>query len=122
MRTGDRAPDAELDSTDGRELRLHQTFCGPHFTAIAYGTRAADDLSRLAWPSTGAPLKRITIDAPGQTAGHALGDGARTFREAYGVSGDALFLVRPDGHLAHVATRDFLTTTRLAAQSLTPQG
>ena len=121
LRTGDRAPDAELDSTDGRELRLHQTLCGPHFTAIAYGTRAADDLNRLAWPSTGAPLKRITIDAPGQTAGHALSDGARTFREAYGVSGDALFLVRPDGYLAHIATRDFLTTTRLAAQSLTPK-
>lgn len=120
LRAGDRAPDAELRGDDGGELRLHQTFCGPHFTAIAYGPGAADELSRLAWPSPGAPLKRVVIDAPGRSAEHALSDAARSFRKAYGVSSEALFLVRPDGYLAHIAAHDMLASTRSAAQALTP--
>ncbi|MEP6875466.1 MAG: FAD-dependent oxidoreductase [Burkholderiales bacterium] len=121
LRAGDRAPDAELRSADGLELRLHQTFKGPHFTAIAYGPKAADELGRLDWPSQGAPLKRIVIDAPGKSADQALTDAARSFRQAYGVSSEALLLVRPDGYFAHIATRDMLASTSAAARALTPQ-
>ncbi|MFC8361138.1 FAD-dependent oxidoreductase [Streptomyces griseorubiginosus] len=115
LRAGDRAPDAELLATDGAPTRLFHLLQGPHFTAIAYGPGAARDLERLDWPTTGAPLNRLTI---GPTA--AFCDPRNTLRSAYGLTGDTLLLIRPDGYIGHIATTDFLTTTQAAAQAMTP--
>ncbi|MER5832691.1 FAD-dependent oxidoreductase [Streptomyces sp. NPDC002130] len=119
LRAGDRAPDAELLRADGTGTRLFDVFRGPHFTAIAYGPGAARDLELLAWPTAGTQLKRLTI---GTTAADGLDllDSKNTLKGAYGLTGDTLLLIRPDGHVGHIATRDFLTTTRSAARAMTP--
>jgi 2-polyprenyl-6-methoxyphenol hydroxylase-like FAD-dependent oxidoreductase len=120
LQAGDRAPDAILRDNKGDEVRLFDSFKGPHFTAIAYGLAAANELAHLDWPSLGAPLQRVAINAPANTTGHALIDATHTFRDAYGVTGATLLLVRPDGYLAHIATQDMLATTQAAIRCLTP--
>ncbi|MGW3960505.1 FAD-dependent oxidoreductase [Amycolatopsis sp. NPDC005003] len=104
LHVGDRAPDADLGGS-----RLFDTYRGPHFTLVAYGPQAAAASAELDWPTAGAPLRRITVDGPG------------SFRTSYGIEGDTLLLVRPDGYLGHIATRDFLASTRTAVRTLTPE-
>ncbi|MGW5717323.1 FAD-dependent monooxygenase [Amycolatopsis sp. NPDC003865] len=104
LQVGDRAPDAELPGS-----RLFDAYRGPHFTLVAHGPRAAAASDELAWPAAGAPLRRITVD------------GRDGFRRGYGVEGDTLLLVRPDGYLGHIATRDFLASTRAAVRAMTPE-
>lgn len=115
LRAGDRAPDADLIGADGHRTRLFEILRGPDFTALAYGPAAARDLERLDWPAAGARLKRVLV-GPGQP----FADYRNTLRDAYGLTGDTLLLIRPDGYLAHIATADFLTTTQTAAQAMTP--
>ncbi|MFI8232592.1 FAD-dependent oxidoreductase [Streptomyces sp. NPDC085900] len=119
LRVGDRAPDAELLSADRVATRLFDIFRGPHFTAIAYGPEAARSLGQLAWPTAGAPLERLTV---GTAAADALtfSDSANTLRRAYGLKGDTLLLIRPDGYIGHIATTNFLTTAQSAARAMTP--
>ena len=104
LQVGDRAPDADLGGS-----RLFDTFRGPHFTLVAYGPQAAAASDELDWPATGAPLRRITVDGPG------------SFRRSHGIEGDTLLLVRPDGYLGHIATHDFLASTRTAVRTVTPE-
>jgi 2-polyprenyl-6-methoxyphenol hydroxylase-like FAD-dependent oxidoreductase len=127
LHVGDRAPDAALIDVDGRATRLYHAFCGPHFSAVAYGSRAASALARMHWTSAGAGLTRVFIDSKSTGKGgasapfaEALTDRAHTFRRAYGVSGDALFLVRPDGYIGHIATGDALETHSGAVAAMTP--
>jgi hypothetical protein len=115
LQVGDRAPDAVLTGADGTKLRLFEAFRGPHFTAIAYGSGAAQALLRLSWPAMGAELKRLTVE-PGDYS-----DDAGTMKRAYGLTGDALLLIRPDGYLGHLATHDFLASTKKAVQAVTPR-
>ncbi|MFF7476062.1 FAD-dependent monooxygenase [Streptomyces sp. NPDC008092] len=120
LRVGDRAPDAELLGPDGTRLRLFDAFRGPHFTALAHGPAAARAVEHLDWPTTGARLKKITVNTGGAADRVAFSDSANTLQRAYGLTGDTLLLIRPDGYLGHIATRDFLTTTQTAAQAMTP--
>ncbi|MFD5327744.1 FAD-dependent oxidoreductase [Streptomyces sp. NPDC127092] len=120
LRVGDRVPDARLLGADGAETRLFDLFQGPHFTAVAYGPGAARDLELLDWPTTGAQLKRLTV-GPAAGDGRAFSDLENTLRSAYGLTGDTLLLIRPDGYIGHIAIRDFLTTTQAAVRAMTPQ-
>ena len=120
LRVGDRAPDAELLGADGAATRLFDVFRGPDFTAIAFGPSAARDLEQLAWPTAGAQLKRLTV-GPAAADGTTFSDPGNTLQRAYGLTGDTLLLIRPDGYIGHIATRDFLTTTRTAMRTMTPQ-
>lgn len=118
---GDRAPDATLETVDGKSLRLFDTFTGPHFVAIAYGDIAAQELDDLVWPATGAALKRVAINAANSHGvDYALKDTRRTFRRAYGLSDDTLLLIRPDGYIGHIAESNFRATTENAVSRLTP--
>ncbi|MEW2049031.1 FAD-dependent oxidoreductase [Streptomyces sp. NPDC005476] len=119
LRVGDRAPDAGLLGADGIGTRLFDAFRGPDFTALAYGPGAARDLEQLAWPTTGAQLKRLVV-GPAATDGFAFSDSKNTLRRAYGLTGDTLLLIRPDGYVGHIATSDFLTTTQTAVRAMTP--
>lgn len=119
LRAGDRAPDAILHDAGGRQTRLFGSYRGPHFTAIAYGPRAADALDRLDWPSAGAQLKRVAIAATAH-ADQILTDTGGTFQRIYGLTGDTLLLIRPDGYIGHIASRDIPATTHTTVQSLTP--
>ncbi|VVJ17600.1 Putative monooxygenase STM1546 [Amycolatopsis camponoti] len=112
LRIGDRAPDAGLLAPDGTAVRLFDICRGPHFTVVAYGPEAAAASKELDWPAAGAQLRRVAVDAP-TDPGHG-------FRRVYGIEGDTLLLIRPDGYLGHIATRDFLGSTRAAARAMTP--
>ena len=102
LRVGDRAPDAVVGGA-----RLFDAYAGPHFTLVAYGDRAAAELEQIAWPTTGAGLKRIAI------ASSTLG----TFRRTYGVRDDAMLLIRPDGYIGHIG---MLGSMRAAIATLAP--
>ncbi|MCI3276860.1 FAD-dependent oxidoreductase [Streptomyces cylindrosporus] len=119
LRVGDRAPDAELLRADGTGTRLFDVIRGPDFAALAYGPGAARDLEQLAWPTKGAQLKRLVV-GPTATDSFAFSDFKNTLRRAYGLTGDTLLLIRPDGYIGHIATSDFLTTTQTAARAMTP--
>ncbi|MBT2534510.1 FAD-dependent monooxygenase [Arthrobacter sp. ISL-48] len=86
---GDRAPDAPITDAAGRAKTLFDAFRGPHFTLVAIGSRAVSTAAEVAWPSQGAGLVRV----------HLVGQND-AFRRIYGVSGDGLILVRPDGYIA----------------------
>jgi len=121
LRAGDRAPDARLRRlVDGAPVRLFEVLRGGHFTAVAYGPRAAQELSRLRWPERGATLKRVVISAYGAAADVGLIDSSRSFERIYGVAGDTLMLIRPDGYIGHIGTTDLLNGTAAAAAAMTP--
>lgn len=120
LRIGDRAPDAPLVGADGKPLRLFDAYRGPHFTAVAYEGAAAQALDRVEWPSAGASLKRVVINAASARADLLLTDNAGTFREVYGLSADTLLLVRPDGYLAAIAVRDMVTAAQGVAWAMAP--
>ncbi|MDX3520504.1 FAD-dependent oxidoreductase [Streptomyces scabiei] len=119
QRVGDRAPDAELLAGDGTRTRLFDAFRGPEFVALAYGPGAALGLEQLVWPRAGARLKRLTVGSAGADA-LSFSDPENTLRRAYGLTGDTLLLIRPDGYIGHIATSGFLTTTQTAARAMTP--
>ncbi|MFJ2645590.1 FAD-dependent monooxygenase [Streptomyces sp. NPDC087420] len=128
LRVGDRAPDSRPADRDGRPVRLFDLFQGPHFTALAYGTRAAEALDRLEWPEAGAPLTRIALGEGAGYARHAdqvLADPRRTTARVYGLTEDTLLLIRPDGyigHIGHLSTGDFLPRAQRAILTMTPPG
>ncbi|MFB9659735.1 FAD-dependent monooxygenase [Glycomyces mayteni] len=79
VRAGDRAPDAHADAGTGERVRLFDLFRGTHFTLLLFGNRPAPD-------------------TPAEVRVHRIaGDEAA---RRYGVEGDGLVLVRPDGYVA----------------------
>ncbi|WP_051342282.1 FAD-dependent monooxygenase [Pseudonocardia spinosispora] len=92
LRVGDRAPDAVLRAPSGTPLRLFEAFRGPHFTAIAYGRSSP----RLDWPSAGARLERLAVESGAEDS---LTDPTGEFARTYGLTGDTVVLVRPDGYI-----------------------
>ncbi|MFB7586887.1 FAD-dependent monooxygenase [Streptomyces sp. NPDC056169] len=98
LRSGDRAPDALLPRPTDEATRLFDLYRGPHFTALAFGARAAAALDRAARPATGVPVRRHVV------LPHT---DPRTPREAallaaYGITEDTVVLVRPDGYIADI--------------------
>ncbi|GAA2712619.1 FAD-dependent monooxygenase [Micromonospora olivasterospora] len=91
-RAGDRAPDAPLrDAVTGSPTRLFDLYRGPHFTLLGLGERCAAALG-----DGESDIVKPYLVGPGgllDDEGHAA--------RAYG--GDALVLVRPDGHIGLVA-------------------
>ncbi|WP_328715238.1 FAD-dependent oxidoreductase [Nocardia salmonicida] len=111
LHVGDRAPDAKLLDANGGGRRLFELFAGAHFTAIAYGRAAAEELAVLPWPSAGAGLKKIAVDAGEHpNADVVLADIADSFARTYGVTDSTLLLIRPDGYLAAIVTTDMSRT------------
>lgn len=118
LRVGDRAPDAKLADIKGAETRVFELFRGPHFTAIAYGPKAADALAQGVWPNRGAALKRVAVNA-GNRLDVSLTDTKQSFRRIYGVQGDTLLLIRPDGYIGQIATKDWGARLDQAARTMT---
>ncbi|MDF9816352.1 2-polyprenyl-6-methoxyphenol hydroxylase-like FAD-dependent oxidoreductase [Streptomyces sp. SPB162] len=101
LRAGDRAPDAPLRDADGAAVRLFEIFSGTHFTLLGFGAGSAAALRETAdrhGDSVWSYLIGADSGALDDFEGHAV-------RE-YGVTGDALVLVRPDGHIALTARGD----------------
>ncbi|MDT7800612.1 MAG: hypothetical protein QOI78_4045 [Actinomycetota bacterium] len=111
-RAGDRAPDAPCVDSSGTPRRLFDAFRGPHFTLLGFGESCAGPLQDVGTAHRGL-IKPVLVGAPG--SGADLVDVEGHARTAYGVTGDTLVLVRPDGYLAlrapgasRTAVRDYL--------------
>ncbi|MER7453282.1 FAD-dependent oxidoreductase [Nocardia beijingensis] len=122
LAVGDRAPDARLLDAAGGPRRIFEVTRGPHFTAIAYGAAAVADLEALRWPTAGATLTRVAIDAGDDIeADIVLADITGSFARTYGLHTAAMLLIRPDGYIGSIATgADRLTPTQTAAHAMTP--
>ncbi|MCP2315983.1 2-polyprenyl-6-methoxyphenol hydroxylase [Nocardia amikacinitolerans] len=121
LHVGDRAPDAKLLDANGGARRLFELFSGAHFTAIAYGRAAAEELAVLPWPTAGAGLKKIAVDAGEHpNADVVLADIADSFARTYGVSDSTLLLIRPDGYLSSIVTTDMGRTVSAQAAPMSP--
>lgn len=105
-RAGWRAPDVPLKSAQD-DTSLFELTRGPSFHALVYG-RHFDASDQARWDNFAAaqpfPLKVILIAATLQSAGFIDHTGA--FAHRFGVEGEAVFLLRPDGYIA-LATDDF---------------
>ncbi|MFD6224371.1 FAD-dependent monooxygenase [Nocardia asteroides] len=121
LHVGDRAPDAKLLDANGGARRLFELFAGAHFTAIAYGRAAAEELAVMPWPSAGAGLKKIAVDAGEYpNADVVLADIADSFARTHGVTDSTLLLIRPDGYLAAIVTTDMGRTVSAQAAVMWP--
>jgi hypothetical protein len=119
LRVGDRAPDGPI--TRSGASRLFDLYRGPHFTLLGFGDRAADALTEVSWPLAGAPLARYAItitdtDTDTDTAEQAGSSLAQT----YGITEDTQILIRPDGYIAHIATRDWIHSSADIARWAAP--
>ncbi|MFG2915068.1 FAD-dependent monooxygenase [Kitasatospora sp. NPDC048298] len=89
IRAGDRAPDAPCTTADGTPTRLFDLFRGPHFTLLTVGEHPAlADVRENADPAAPGLRRAAVLDPEGHVA------------RAYGLRGDAVVLVRPDGYVA----------------------
>jgi len=90
MAAGERAPDALCRDRDGRTVRLFDLFADPHWTLLAYGATAPENL-------------------PAEVAAHAIGSGrdlteiGDTISRAYDLRPGTWVLVRPDGFIGLLA-------------------
>jgi hypothetical protein len=113
VRAGDRAPDGTVqDAATGQPGRLFDAFRGPQSTLLLFDGEArtvdgytalagiADDVERLFGPDvrpwvvvwgrqlpTALAGRRVLLDPDGET------------HRRYGATAEALYLVRPDGHV-----------------------
>jgi 2-polyprenyl-6-methoxyphenol hydroxylase-like FAD-dependent oxidoreductase len=104
LRAGDRAPDACCLDASGNAIRLFDAFRGPHFTLLAFGEAHADTVAQV--NERHAPMVRaLRVVRPEEAChGQDLVDAEGHARAAYDVRGDALVLVRPDGHVGLFAS------------------
>ncbi|MBA2395236.1 MAG: hypothetical protein H0V70_21115 [Ktedonobacteraceae bacterium] len=99
IRAGDRAPDSPyIFASNGKKGRLFDAFRGPHFTLLSFGDQPA--------PQVPDGYKNIvhvyTItrgDIATASSDDALIDIDGYAHHFYGITSDALILVRPDGYI-----------------------
>jgi 3-(3-hydroxy-phenyl)propionate hydroxylase len=104
FRIGDRIPDAALHAGDGRPIRLHDLI-DDSFLALYF----TDVRRRPNIPADGADLKHRIVshrDAPldGGLRDRSLFDVGDRFRQLMGCPSNTLVLVRPDDHIAAIAS------------------
>jgi 2-polyprenyl-6-methoxyphenol hydroxylase-like FAD-dependent oxidoreductase len=108
LQVGDRAPDAPCTGPGVR--RLFDVYQGPQFTLLAFGPNAIDALPTLAWPTSGAELRRYAVHTGHSGDDRGLADPTGLVSSTYGITGDTLILIRPDGYLGSVITSDWAAT------------
>jgi 2-polyprenyl-6-methoxyphenol hydroxylase-like FAD-dependent oxidoreductase len=99
IRAGDRAPDAPCIYADsGDQVRLFDLFRGTHFTLLGFSDQPVPQL-----PDKYLRYLRVYAVLHGgntsDTDQHTLIDCDGHAHNAYGIAGDALILVRPDGYI-----------------------
>jgi hypothetical protein len=118
LQVGDRAPDAPGAAPGAG--RLFDVFRGPHFTLLAFGPEAIAALPNLTWPAEGAELHRHAVRGGQAITSADITDATGQLRKIYGVDGDALILVRPDGYIASIIMNNWTTSFATAAKAFTP--
>ncbi|QBD80431.1 3-(3-hydroxyphenyl)propionate hydroxylase [Ktedonosporobacter rubrisoli] len=102
IRAGDRAPDAPcIHAASSRKVRLFELFRGPHWTLLIFGDSPVPQLPAILQGF----LRTYTIIHPGtaRVGEHILVDVDGYAHHFYGISGDALILIRPDGYVGLTA-------------------
>jgi hypothetical protein len=100
---GDRAPDAPCVDAAGRPVRLFDAFRGPHWTLLAFGPRHADT---VAWAGArfGGGVRAFRVLAAADRGDEReLIDAGGHARAGYGMEGDGLALIRPDGYVGFLS-------------------
>ncbi|MFF4020280.1 FAD-dependent oxidoreductase [Streptomyces sp. NPDC001843] len=111
---GGRAPDASCrDAATGKSVRLFDLQRGPHWTLLSFGP----DAPPLAHGQEPAGLRVFRVTTrPEATGADTVIDTDGHAHRAYGVVGDELVLVRPDGYVAaRRSARDWAGVLALAA-------
>ena len=90
LAAGDRAPDAPCRQRNGDPARLFTRFAGPHWTVLRFGP----DAPRLDRPWTHS-----------HQIGTDLLDTERHIQQAYDVRDGGAVLIRPDGYIGAITTR-----------------
>ncbi|MCF6474735.1 FAD-binding monooxygenase [Nonomuraea sp. MG754425] len=115
VRPGDRAPDLPLFGPDG-QVYLHE-LAADAFVALYF----TDTRRRPCVPAQDSPaLRRYAVsrwDAPHDSGlrDRALFDPGERVRRRFGVEGDTLVLLRPDGHVAAIRSYDPASDDDVAA-------
>ncbi|MFI9163369.1 FAD-dependent monooxygenase [Kitasatospora aureofaciens] len=107
---GRRAPDAPCtDATTGRPTRLFDLLRGPHWTLLAFGA------TEVRQTPSGLRTFRVTTN-PAATGPDTVIDTDGHAHRTYGITGDELVLIRPDGYIAaRRPTNDLATVLALTA-------
>ena len=107
LHVGDRAPDAPCTGPKGLS-RLFELYQGPHFTLLAFGTNAIETLSELSWPINGVELRCYAIGNGLGVDNNRLDDTTDKLNSIYGITGETIMLIRPDGYIGGIITNDWL--------------
>jgi 3-(3-hydroxy-phenyl)propionate hydroxylase len=104
FRVGDRIPDAVLHGADGRPVRLHDLVDDSFVALYCTDVRRRPDI-----PANSPGLKHLVVshrDAPldGGLRERSLFDVGDRFRQLVGCPSNTLVLVRPDDHIAAIAS------------------
>ncbi|NOU85301.1 FAD-binding monooxygenase [Paenibacillus sp. LMG 31460] len=119
LHVGDRAPDAPCTGPGGAR-RLFDIYQGPHFTLLAFGANAAKSLPELTWSTGSAELRRYAIGTARGVDYNCLNDTSGKLTSIYGITGDTLVLIRPDGYIGSIITTDWLAAFDNVARTITP--
>ncbi|MEC0090864.1 FAD-dependent monooxygenase [Paenibacillus macquariensis] len=119
LKVGDRAPDAPCTGADGVQ-RLFDIYKGPHFTLLAFGTNATHALQELKWSPGGAELKRYSVGHGSGDDDMRLHDASGEMQSIYGITGDTLILIRPDGYIGSIITNDWKESFYRVAKRFAP--
>lgn len=99
---GDRAPDSLGQAADGSAARFFDLFRGHHLTALAFGpqSRKAAEVLAERFLRVLRSFAVLTADAPdaGLDATSVIDHEGHAHR-GYGIDGDTLLIVRPDGYV-----------------------
>ncbi|NEA31105.1 FAD-dependent monooxygenase [Streptomyces sp. SID13031] len=118
LQVGDRAPDAPC--TGPGVSRLFDAYRGPHFTLLAFGPTAIGTLPELAWPDGGAELRCYAVRSEGDGDQSSLADTTGQVARIYGITGDVLILIRPDGYIGNIIGSDWSAGFAATAKGLAP--
>jgi Aromatic-ring hydroxylase, C-terminal len=99
IRVGDRAPDATcIRAGSDEQVRLFDLFRGTHFTLLVFSEQPIP-LLLAAYESALRIYTIARLDNTVESADHTLVDSEGQAYRAYGIRGDALILIRPDGYI-----------------------
>jgi 2-polyprenyl-6-methoxyphenol hydroxylase-like FAD-dependent oxidoreductase len=118
LRAGDRAPDAPCTGTGVQ--RLFDVYKGPHFTVLAFGPNAVAALPTLTWPTSGAALHRHAVYTGHNDDDHSIADTTELVASIYGITGDTLILIRPDGYIGSIITADWTAAFAAVTTAFAP--
>lgn len=119
LQAGNRLPNANFTTSEGKNTTLFEMVRGTQFTIIAYGASAKKELEGLKWVDKGAILNRIFINKADDKNQRGLIDVNLNFQRTFGLSDDTLILVRPDKYIAHISTNNSFSTIKESIQKIT---